>query len=183
VTVPATGVVPWFTVKVTLLTVDGSSASLKNAPILVLIDTFTAPLAFIEEVTVGGVVSGIFVDVVVDAGVVVEVVTEGVVVVDVMEVDVVFGVVVVVDVDVTVDVAVFVYVDVTVDVAVFVDVAVDVAVFVYVDVTVEVFFCVVVDVEVEVQADNRVMASIVIIDITSQILFLFFILNLLFKIH
>ena len=183
VTVPATGVVPWFTVKVKLLTVVGFSASLKNAPILVLIYTFIAPFALMVEVTVGGVVSGRFVDVVVDVGVVVEVD----VVVDVVDVVVVLGVVVVedvvvytgvdvgvyVDVEVIVDVAVFVFVDVTVDVTV------DVAVFVEVSVTVDV--AVFVTVEGELQADNSVMASIVIIDITSHILFLFFILILLFK--
>jgi len=183
VTVPATGVVPWFTVKVKLLTVVGFSASLKNAPILVLIDTFIAPFALMVEVTVGGVVSGSFVYVIVDVGVVVEVD----VVVDVVDVVVVLGVVVVedvvvytgvdvgvyVDVEVIVDVAVFVFVDVTVDVTV------DVAVFVEVSVTVDV--AVFVTVEGELQADNSVMASIVIIDITSHILFLFFILILLFK--
>ena len=159
---------------VTLVTVNGFNASLKTAVNELLMATPVARFAGIEEITAGGKVSGnpvVDVGVVVEVDVVVDVVDVVVVVVVVVEVVVYTGVDVgvYVDVEVMVDVAVFVFVDVTVDVAVFVEVSVtvDVAVFV--------------TVEGELQADNSVMASIVIIDITSHILFLFFILILLFK--
>ena len=58
VTVPATKLVPCRRVKVAVLIVNGSIASLKVAPAAVLIGTLVAPLALMVAVTVGAFVSG-----------------------------------------------------------------------------------------------------------------------------
>ena len=55
--VPGTKVAPLRTVKLLALSVAGSIASLKKAPILVLVATPVEPSALIVEVIVGGVVS------------------------------------------------------------------------------------------------------------------------------
>ena len=60
---PETGVVPCVKVKVVVVNVKGSIASVKNTPTLVLVGTSVAPLALMVPVTMGTVASGVVVGV------------------------------------------------------------------------------------------------------------------------